>query len=382
MARVIPDRLNRSLWWLTASLGYPFIMVGPVVAAFVYAEIYAIPVAVTFGYLVVLNVTSLTIALAVGAIYLHRSPYALTSRQALAFAITVGVGGSVFRFIVLRLAYTLGLTPFPEVGNTFFVVQLALGLIFIAALTAAIVYASNRERALDDAFVELNRAQVSLAQEEEQVRAQVFDQLHGSLQAQFVAMRQALVDLASTSSDPHTVKVATDVERNLDSTYREGVQTLTRTLIPSGLEAGLGIALAELDTRLGGSIEIDVHMDPVITTMDNPMTGGIHRDVRLAAYRIVEEAAANAIEHSHARQVDVHVASRLEDGAAMLDLEVSHGVAAPVTVEEGSGLARMRARARALRGSANYGCEDSRFIVRATLPMARPDGGRWSVDEF
>lgn len=382
MARVIPDRLNRSLWWLTVGVAYPLVLVGPIAAAAVYRTLYDISMATILLWLWTLNLTILTIAMAVGALILRRLRRPLDGPRALFFALSVSISSAVVRFIVIRVTYPLDLTPLPDVDTPYFLIQLALGFVLVTILSSAIVYASSRERALDEAFVDLNRAQVSLAQEEEQVRAQVFDQLHGSLQAQFVAMRQALVDLASTSSDPHTVKVATDVERNLDSTYREGVQTLTRTLIPSGLEAGLGIALAELDTRLGGSIEIDVHMDPVITTMDNPMTGGIHRDVRLAAYRIVEEAAANAMEHSHARQVDVDVSSRLEDGAAMLDLEVSHAVAATVTVEEGSGLARMRARARALGGSASYGCEDSRFIVRATLPMARPDGGRWSVDEL
>lgn len=377
VSRVIPDRANRALWWLTASLGYPFVMVGPIVASFVYAEIYAIPIAMTFGYLIVLNVASLTIALAAGAAFLHRAPLALTSRKAIAFAVSVGVGGSLLRFIVIRIAYPLGLTPFPEVGNTFFVVQLGLGLIFIAALTAAIVYASSREHDLDTAFLELSRAQVSLAQEEEQVRAEVFDQLHGSLQAQFVAMRQRLNDLAAATDDEKAAHEALAVEQALERAYRDGVQPMTRTLIPAGLEAGLEIALAELDSRLGGALQLDVRMDPIIATMDNPMMGGIHRDARIAAYRIIEEAASNAMEHSHARAVEVVLGSHLTEGAAQLDLRIAHSTHQPVVVSEGSGLARMRARARALGGQISYTNESGEFVVAATLPLARPDGGRW-----
>jgi signal transduction histidine kinase len=98
----------------------------------------------------------------------------------------------------------------------------------------------------------------------------------------------------------------------------------------------------------------------------------------MAAYRIIEEAASNAMEHSHARLVVVMLSSHLADGSARLDLEVSHEIPAPVTVMEGSGLARMRARARALGGQVAYTSEPGRFVVRASLPLALPDGGRWA----
>ncbi len=378
LARVVPDRSNRSLLWLTAGIGYPFIIVGPVAASFIYQTIYGIAFWSAFGHLILVNVVSLTLALIIGALYLRSVAVPLDGRRALIFAIAVGAGGALLRFAGIRIAYAIGLTPFPDVGTSFFLIQLALGMLFIVTITVALLYAVSRERALDEAFLELSRAQVSLAQEEEQVRAEVFDQLHGSLQAQFVAMRQKLVDLASENKDPTVVREVLQIEQDLERAYRDGVQPLTRTLVPAGLEAGLGIALAELDTRLAGAMDIEVRMDPIIETMDNPMTGGIHRDARMAAYRIIEEAASNAMEHSHARLVVVMLSSHLADGSARLDLEVAHEIPAPVTVMEGSGLARMRARARALGGQVAYTSEPGRFVVRASLPLALPDGGRWA----
>ena len=272
-------------------------------------------------------------------------------------------------FTQAGITYFFGLTPFPEVETQFFVVQLALGLMFVVAIMGAVMYAVSRERALENAFTELSRAQISLAQEEEHVRAEVFDQLHGSLQAQFIAMRQKLSDLASENADSDLVREVLQIEQDLDRAYRDVVQPLTRTLVPAGLEAGLGIALAELDARFAGAMNLEVRIDPVVEAMDSPMTGGIHRDARLAAYRIIEEACSNAIEHSHARWVVVVLSSHLADGSAWLDLEVSHEVPAPVSVMEGSGLTRMRARARALGGKVVYANEPGRFAVRASLPL-------------
>lgn len=375
MARVIPDRLNRALWWLTVGVAYPIVLVGPVAASAIYGFTYGTPFLDVALWLWGLNLTILTIAMAVGALVLRHLSRPLDARRALAFALVISISGAVVRAIVIRLTYPLGLTPMTEVGTPYFLVQLGLGIVLVTSVASAIIYASHRESALDAAFLELKRAQVSLAQEEEHVRAEVFDQLHGSLQARFVALRQELSHLAESTSDPEAARIASRVERSLESTYRDDVQTLTRTLIPSGLEAGLGIALAELDTRLSGAIDVNLRIDPVVQAMDNPMTGGMHWDVRLAAYRIVEEATANALEHSHARQVTIDVQTHLEDGAAILDLDVAHAREAPIVVVEGSGVTRMRGRAQALGGRVDLVCEPDRFVVRASLPLARPVGG-------
>jgi signal transduction histidine kinase len=48
---------------------------------------------------------------------------------------------------------------------------------------------------------------------------------------------------------------------------------------------------------------------------------------------------------------------------------------------EGSGMARTRSRARALGGQVAYGSVESTSSVRAQLPRARPDEGRWTQAE-
>lgn len=378
MERVIRDSMNRSLWWLSAGLGYAVVLTGPLVAGIVFQAIYGVPIMTSLVWLWPINLVSVTVGLVVGAAVLRRVRNPLTLVQAVLYAIGVTVVGTVIRFLIIQLT---GQGPLPDVQIYFYLIQFALGAIFLAALVAAITFAAARERSLSDLFAQLSRAQISLAQEEEKVRGEVFDQLHGSLQAEFVAMRQELKDLSAVTTDPDAALVARRIEGQLETVYRTGVESIARALYPSGLEVGLNVALSELAGRLEPSISLNLALDPIVLVLDDPMLGGLHRSLRMASYRIVEEAVSNAVEHSGARSIDVAVTSDLDRGEPHLTLRVSHPIDAPVVVREGSGLTRMRSRALALGGRITYTSRDSTFTVQAEFPLVRPDEGRWAEAE-
>lgn len=370
--------MNRSLWWLSVGLGYAVVLTGPLVSAIVFQAIYDVPIMTSLLWLWPINLIAITVSLIMGAAALGRVRSSLTPVQAALYAIGVTLFGLVLRFIIIRLT---GQGPLPEVQTSFYLIQFAIGAIFLSALLAAISFAAARERALTDLFAQLNRAQISLAQEEEKVRGEVFDQLHGSLQAEFVALRQELKDLSAATPDPHAAIVADRVEGQLETIYREGVESIARALYPSGLEVGLNVALSELAGRLEPSISLRIAMDPIVLVLDDPMLGGLHRSLRMASYRIVEEAVSNAVEHSGSRSIDVTLTSDLDEGEPHLTLIVSHPIDGPVVIHEGSGLTRMRSRARALGGRLTYASGDSTFTVRAEFPLVRPDEGRWAQTE-
>jgi len=347
-------------------------MLGGVVSALMYHMVYDTNFLSSLMWMMVISSATVLIALGVSALWLKRTQRILESWSAVFLVVTVGFAASIFKAVVIRTGVLLEFEAFPKLDAPFFLLHLIPGVIILLSMAVAVVYGGVRERALRDAFEEVSRAQVSLAREEELVREEVFDHLHGTLQAHFVAMQQTLFEVAATTSDGAAAQAATDVAAELQRIFREEVQQLTRTLVPSGLQAGLGIAFAELATRLTGGIVVDVSMDPIVTIMDDPMAGGINHDTRLAAYRITEEAVSNAMEHSQARYVTVNLGSHLSDGAAHIDLEIAHRIDAPAVVVEGQGLSRMRARAGAIGGTVDYRTEGDRFVVRASLPLARP----------
>lgn len=360
--------MNRYLWWLTLFIGFAVVLSGPITGAIVYQALYETPVMATLVWLWGTNTVALSIALAFGAAVLSRMTRSLVGFETIVFAVGLSVLGAALR---IGIIWVTGNGPLPPLGGGFLAAQFALGILVIAALLAAILYASSRERAITEVFARLERAQANLAHEEEAVRAEVFDQLHGSLQAEFVAIRRSLTSLTETTSDPDAARTAAEVEVHLDRLYREGVGAVARALQPPGLEAGILGALAELQTRIGSGAAVNVEVDPIVAMLDDPMTGGLHDDLRLAAFRIVEEAVSNAMRHADASVIDVRVGSELHEGAPMLVLHVDNLSRARSAATPGAGLSRMKARAAALGGEVRISQTDDRFSVVATLPLAR-----------
>ncbi|WP_030164505.1 sensor histidine kinase [Spirillospora albida] len=116
-------------------------------------------------------------------------------------------------------------------------------------------------------------------------------------------------------------------------------------------ELAASARLADLDvrTRIGGA----GHAPPT--------------EVRLAAYRVVQESLTNVARHAHATRVDV----RVECAPGLVTVEVVDDGRGPARAESsGSGIAGMRERARALGGELTAGpAPGGGFAVRAVLPF-------------
>jgi signal transduction histidine kinase len=94
-------------------------------------------------------------------------------------------------------------------------------------------------------------------------------------------------------------------------------------------------------------------------------TGAVPATVALTAYRIVQEALANAARHAPDGPVRV-------DGrgfADRLELSVRNRFTGPVGAEKGHGLIGMRERAVLLGGTLTAGPRGEEFVVAATLPF-------------
>ncbi|GAA0465523.1 two-component sensor histidine kinase [Paractinoplanes deccanensis] len=91
--------------------------------------------------------------------------------------------------------------------------------------------------------------------------------------------------------------------------------------------------------------------------------------VGLAAYRIVQEALANAARHAPTAAVTIVARGTAPaESSPRLEIEVSNPAAGPVN-DGGHGLAGMRERATLLGGTLTAGPADGVFVVRAVLPV-------------
>jgi len=371
LARLIPNALNRTTWLLAVGMTYLIVLTGPLLSALSFWSLYKTPVLSTLGWLLTLNLIVTTIGAVAGTLVLSRVQSTLSGPKFVGFYATLLLVGFLARLIVLRI---LPFESVPPAGAMFALGNGLRWLLMVAIVAAAMLYSSSRERTLNESLSDFTHTSIALANEEAAVRGEVFDQLHGTVQSELAAIRRQLAELATTCPDSHAAAIARRIDHDLDVLYRESIGAVAKALNPPGLEASLLVALAEFQSRLAPAVKVDIQVDPIIVAMDNPMTGGLRHNFRLGAYRIIEEAVSNAIQHSSAYEVAVTLSSRLVDSTPMLRIRISHSHAGAGPILEGSGLARMRSRARALGGFVKIQHADGKFQVSARLPLAGPAG--------
>lgn len=106
----------------------------------------------------------------------------------------------------------------------------------------------------------------------------------------------------------------------------------------------------------------------VAEMIENGTRRTVSSDVDVTAYRVVQQALANTLEHARAGRVDV----ALDWSEDRLRVRISDdGTAAETLPYSGSGLAGMRERVESCGGELVAGRSDAGFTVRAELPIAQ-----------
>lgn len=362
--RVIPNRANRTTWWLVTLTVLCFNATGPIATVVTLPQVMDRPLLRVMAILLMTNLVVTVLVAGVMAVFLRR-PERVSPAGAIAGTALATTLGTTIRLVALT-------TWQPDYWWRFAALQVAIGLVFLASASAAIIYGNVLERTLESSYAAHARTQSALLLEEEAVRGRVFDQLHGGLQAEFVAMRRILDDLAGRTPDPDAASTARALDKRLETVYRRGVETVARALSPASIEAGLLPAVRELRERLAGAAVVELEADSIVSVLDDPALGGMRREVRLAAFRVIEEAVSNAIRHAHATIVVVRITSTLREGLPQLLLHITSASPTRGDVIEGQGITRMRSRVDALGGDVRITSAADSFTIAARLPLQAP----------
>jgi len=175
---------------------------------------------------------------------------------------------------------------------------------------------------------------------DERVRGQVADALHDRVQAGIIAACLQLQTLPT--SDP----AARDrVIQRLEDLRRIHVRGVARALSPAVSEVGLSTALEDLAAQYEPGMVARITVDQEVDLID----GDSGVQVRLGAYRVVEQSLLNAAGHGRARSCSVDV--RLDGGVVHVRVRDDGVGLAPGVQRSGLGSALMTTWARALDGS-------------------------------
>jgi two-component system, NarL family, sensor histidine kinase FusK len=181
------------------------------------------------------------------------------------------------------------------------------------------------KRALDE--VELQRSR--LVETQEQVRNQIAEYLHDNLQTRLVVLGLQMRNFIGTLPKSRTA-VANSLLEELERIRGIDVRSAARVLRPELEAISLATALQQLVETYGEAMKVNLHLDKATGSPWLP------ERLKLAAYRIVEQALLNAAAHGKASKVICTL--RVDDGALEISI-VNDGTPPPTNFDGGAGFA-------------------------------------------
>jgi signal transduction histidine kinase len=224
------------------------------------------------------------------------------------------------------------------------------------------LHASQLEQRVADKTQELRHFAEHLFRARETERAYVGRELHDEMGGLFAAMRIEVDRLEAAIAEGPKKVVA------LDDLLDRGIRTLRAVvadLRPAALDE-LGFAAAAEELFSGFEARTGIGCAWTMEPPECPLEG----EGALVAYRVLQESLTNVARHARARDVEVTIETRAEEGVVRITI-ADDGAGLQPSQRKGHGVVGMRERVHALGGSfAIAPREGGGTTVTATLPSA------------
>ncbi len=205
---------------------------------------------------------------------------------------------------------------------------------------------------------------------QEGVRREIATHLHGRVQARMLVLRTQLDrTMRRTDPSPEAEEQISGIIAQLDDLIQNDITSLSRRLYPSILRRGMIPALHSLADQFEPSFTVQLDISDGFSQLEEADREAISETVKLAAYRIAEDALTNVLKHAEASM-------------ARIRLVIDNGDALRLTIEDngkgfevdgsgrGLGVEAMQDYASAVGGSCTIWSTPGRgAAVTARLPM-------------
>ena len=226
------------------------------------------------------------------------------------------------------------------------------------------------ERSAREAEASVRELSQRLLQLQDEERRRLGRDLHDSVGQLLVGAKMALGALASEAGRRDWDQQIAEYEALLDLAMRE-VRTMAYLLYPPMLEE-MGLRTAVESYLEGFGQRSRIQIDFQIAKDFNRLP----RETELALFRVLQESLTNV--HRHSGSPTAQIRLRIENGAAVLEVE-DQGKGAPAAAVElnsdslrelGVGLRGMKERVRQLGGKLELFSSEQGTTVKATVPLA------------
>jgi CheY-like chemotaxis protein len=197
---------------------------------------------------------------------------------------------------------------------------------------------------------ELERSRRLIAMGEERLRQHVAELLHSRVQNRLLLAWYRLEDCRELLDDQpaRAHALLAELSQQIQQIRERDVREVSHLLHPSIIQVGLVPALERLSEDFVPQFRVDLSVDEGVARLDDPEANRLPEPVRLAAYRLLEEAFGNTARH--ARAVVVTVSLEIRDQQLVVRVQDDgHGFDTAV-VRAGLGLSSIAARVGSVGG--------------------------------
>ena len=220
---------------------------------------------------------------------------------------------------------------------------------------------------------ELQCSRQRLMEAQERVRRDIAAQLHEGVQERLLILKCHLQQLLKgTSSAPETTRLLSESIDGLNQVIEQQIGVLSRQLYPSTLSQGLVPTFLSFGDQVKAGPAVEVKLDEELVRREKADRNSVPEPVKLAAYRIAEEALANAVKHAKAGKVSVGLDVSREGWLRLEVRDDGQGFDAE-SAPRGPGMATMQDYADAVGGECVvHSAQGKGTKVTAVLPLSRP----------
>lgn len=203
---------------------------------------------------------------------------------------------------------------------------------------------------LQVAELRASRGQITAA--EERLRRDIAEMLHSRVQSKLlVAAHQLGQAVELIGGNPEEAKrLLTLSQEQLEDVREHDIRDASHQLHPSIIRIGLAPAVRSLIGRFEHVFKVSLDVESRLAKLDSIVDNHIPEEIRLTAYRAVEEALANIARHAQASEV--HIGLSLTDDDHLYVRVMDNGVGFDATqIQPGLGTGSIEGRVNQLGGS-------------------------------
>ena len=221
---------------------------------------------------------------------------------------------------------------------------------------------------------ELRHSRTRMVAVSESLRREIAQHLHGSVQNKLILLLHRIKELGGTAPSEEMAQELGDLHRSLGELIEGEVRSISQQLYPSILRRGLTPAVQSLGDQFEAALPIQMDVDDDLMNKERADSDLVPEQVRLAAYRIAENALSNVLKHAGAKEVVVTLGLQREEGLRLTVRDDGRGFDVE-GASDGLGLGTMQDYADVVGGKCVvHSAPGEGTEVTATLPLGGPGG--------